>query len=63
LDIASSDWHTVTFKDIKLQGKEFESLSYLFFLVGVAGLPVVSAAYPAIADNIAYNVLVEYNSL
>jgi len=50
-------------KTFKLQEKEFELLSYLFFLVEVAGLPVVLAAYPAIADNIAYNVLVEYNSL
>ena len=38
-------------------------MSYLFFLVEVAGLPVVSASCPAIADNIAYYVLVEYNNL
>ena len=38
-------------------------MSYLFFLVEVAGLPVVSAGYPVTADNISYNVLVEYNNL
>ena len=44
-------------------GKGFKTVSYLFFLVEVSGLPVILAGFPVTADNMAYNVLVEHNNL
>lgn len=41
----------------------FAVLKFLFFLVEVAGLPVILVAHPVTSDNIVYNVLVQCNNL
>ena len=51
------------FKTKVTEAEGFQTVSYLFFLVEVSGLPVISAGFPVTADNMAYNVLVEHNNL